>query len=261
MRLRHNFVAVGAALVGFGGLVGVSGAIAGSVPIAVAVNLWTGDSEPTLPICTMSEPCEALQWLGPFGATTDPAPIPMTFLEDSIGEVVTVTNTQIIVTEDKKQPSRQTTEYLVFKLTDVRISSSRIDPSSSQSFLGGGVNLFTLTSSEMAIEQVDLTPSIGDQLVVDFALAGPSAPESSTWAMLLAGFLGLGYAGARRRWRRAEALEPVFTKRSGSARFLRIPAGGAAAVTFNSSPAGQPADEAIPPARPRRGTPARQAVG
>jgi hypothetical protein len=50
-------------------------------------------------------------------------------------------------------------------------------------------------------------PGIPDGTVLDSgsSIAGPSVPESSTWAMLLLGFAGLGYAGYRRRQKLAGA--------------------------------------------------------
>lgn len=119
-----------------------------------------------------------------------------------IGEVVAVTDTQIIITEEKQRSGGKVT-FNPFQITRKVDKASptlfQIDPSSSGSFLGGGVSLLTLTSSEVAIEQVDLTPSVGDQLIVDVTFAGPSAPDPATWAMMLVGFAGLGYAGYRRR--------------------------------------------------------------
>jgi hypothetical protein len=194
MRLKHNFAAIGVAFVGLGGLVGASGANAESVTVQV----WTGDSEPSSPICTVSEPCEGLEWQGPYDTSSAPATIPVTFLEDSLGEVVTVTNGQIIVADKKKgKGNEKPVEFIKIKMVEVLISGDKVDPSSSDSFLGPGVTLSTLGPSEFVIELVNLTPSVGDQLVVDYA--GSSVPEPSTWAMLLAGFIGLHFVGARRR--------------------------------------------------------------
>jgi hypothetical protein len=43
-------------------------------------------------------------------------------------------------------------------------------------------------------------PAVGDELVlnIDFAGGGSGTPEPSTWAMMLAGFAGLGFAACRR---------------------------------------------------------------
>jgi hypothetical protein len=45
---------------------------------------------------------------------------------------------------------------------------------------GWGVNLLSLSTSEFAIEQFDLTPFFGDQLIHDFAFTA-TVPEPSAW--------------------------------------------------------------------------------
>jgi hypothetical protein len=45
--------------------------------------------------------------------------------------------------------------------------------------------------------------AVGDKLILDVTTGGgpPAVPEPSTWALMLVGFAGLGFAG----WRRVAA--------------------------------------------------------
>jgi hypothetical protein len=76
-------------------------------------------------------------------------------------------------------------------------------------FVGGGATpldprgLFFVNNTTLLVANADpgielLTPS-------DFVPGSPAVPEPSTWAMMLLGFAGLGYAG----WRRATRARPA----------------------------------------------------
>ncbi len=62
----------------------------------------------------------------------------------------------------------------------------------------GGIG--PISSTDFIVDLTGAAPAIGDQLVLDVTTAGsvPPAPEPSTWAMMLIGFAGIGFAAYRR---------------------------------------------------------------
>src|SRR5215469_11756762 len=81
-------------------LVALGAAPAIAADLTVTGNVWFGDSEPTLPICTTAEPCAPLTYLGPFGPTSTPPPtIPVDFLVDGNGQQVSITDDEIVITQ------------------------------------------------------------------------------------------------------------------------------------------------------------------
>src|SRR5579871_3392749 len=86
-----------AALAGLGSLV-AGPERASAQDVTVSGQVWSGDAVPALPICVAPGSCETLTYLGPFGPTSSPpAGVPVTFFEDSIGELVSVTDDEIII--------------------------------------------------------------------------------------------------------------------------------------------------------------------
>jgi hypothetical protein len=68
--------------------------------------------------------------------------------------------------------------------------------SDSSSYLGATISSLGLTPGEYVIDWG--SGAHADSLTID-VVAPPAAPEPSTWAMMLVGFAGLGYAALRRR--------------------------------------------------------------
>jgi hypothetical protein len=59
-----------------------------------------------------------------------------------------------------------------------------------------------LSPTEILVDVTGDDPGIGGKLILDVTTAGvipPPVPEPSTWAMMLLGFVGLGFIGYRRR--------------------------------------------------------------
>ena len=88
----------------------------------------------------------------------------------------------------------------VFTFTNEDITGASIDAASSNDFLPSTATLnnadeFTVTVGD------GVSPAYLSTLVIDVTTAGsvtPAVPEPSTWALMLLGFAGLGFAGYRR---------------------------------------------------------------
>ena len=57
-----------------------------------------------------------------------------------------------------------------------------------------------LSPTDILVDLTGAAPAIGGKLILDvsFTPVGPPVPEPSTWALMLLGFAGLGFAGWRR---------------------------------------------------------------
>jgi PEP-CTERM motif len=92
-----------------------------------------------------------------------------------------------------------------FIFTNEDITKVAVDPSSSPDFLpatfGSHTGLTLVSPIEFTVDVTGDNPAFLDTLVIDVTTAGsgPSVPEPSTWALMLLGFAGLGFAGWRRR--------------------------------------------------------------
>jgi hypothetical protein len=86
-----------------------------------------------------------------------------------------------------------------FTFTNEDITGVSIDASSSADFLPATVTLLGQDEFKVVVgDGVD--PAFLSNLVIDVTTAGtvtPGVPEPSTWALILLGFAGLGYAGYR----------------------------------------------------------------
>jgi hypothetical protein len=74
-------------------------------------------------------------------------------------------------------------------------SSSNFLPNDTSPHLG----LQLLSPTDILVDLTGAAPAIGDKLILDVTTNGvPTVPEPSTWALMLLGFAGLGFAGWRR---------------------------------------------------------------
>lgn len=159
--------------------------------------------------CTIID-CMILDYQGPSGPTNSPLPtVPVDYLLDSLTETtVSVGDTKITITNNLAGlfcPGGGCTagEFsgYVFTFTGAPdITKVTVDSASSPDFqpvLPGGLT-FTATTISVNVNGDNL--AVGDQLILDVTTGGgpPPVPEASTWALMLLGFAGLGFAGWRR---------------------------------------------------------------
>jgi PEP-CTERM motif len=93
-----------------------------------------------------------------------------------------------------------------FVFTNEDITKVAVDPSSSPDFLpatfGSHTGLTLVSLNEFTVDVTGDNPAFLATLVIDVTTGGMTpVPEPSTWALMLLGFAGLGFAG----WRRAAA--------------------------------------------------------
>jgi hypothetical protein len=93
-----------------------------------------------------------------------------------------------------------------FVFTNEDITKVAVDPSSSPDFLpatfGSHTGLTLVSPNEFTVDVTGDNPAFLATLVIDVTTNGVlTVPEPSTWALMLLGFAGLGFAG----WRRTTA--------------------------------------------------------
>jgi hypothetical protein len=157
--------------------------------------------------------CTILDYQGPSGPTNSPLPtVPVDYLPDFLtATTVSVGDTQITILNNFAGlfcPTGGCTagEFsgFVFTFTGAPdITKVTVDSGSSSDFqpvLPGGLS-FTATTISVNVNGDNL--AVGDKLILDVTTGGgpPAVPEPSTWALMLVGFAGLGFAG----WRRVAA--------------------------------------------------------
>jgi PEP-CTERM motif-containing protein len=92
-----------------------------------------------------------------------------------------------------------------FVFTNENITGVKVDPGSSADFapatFGSHLGLQWVSANEFTVDVTGDAPAYLSTLVIDVTTAGsgpPPVPEPSTWAMMLLGFAGLGFAAYRR---------------------------------------------------------------
>ena len=90
-----------------------------------------------------------------------------------------------------------------FVFTNEDITKVAVDPSSSPDFLpatfGSHTGLTLVSPNEFTVDVTGDNPAFLATLVIDVTTNGMTpVPEPSTWALMLLGFAGLGFAGWRR---------------------------------------------------------------
>ena len=88
----------------------------------------------------------------------------------------------------------------------VDITGVSVDPASAADFLPNDTaphdGLQLLSPTRIVVDVAGDLPAVGDKLILDVTseeVLLPTVPEPSTWALMLLGFAGLGFAGWRRR--------------------------------------------------------------
>ena len=79
-----------------------------------------------------------------------------------------------------------------------------MDPTSAADFRPNDTaphdGLQLLSPTRIVVDVTGDAPAMGDKLILDLTFpSAPTVPEPSTWALMLLGFAGLGFAGWRRR--------------------------------------------------------------
>jgi len=154
--------------------------------------------------CTIID-CNIIDYQGPSGPTNSPLPIvPVTYLEDSLTlTTVSVGDTQITITNDSTGQFGTPGSFSGYMFTFTGapdITKVLVDSGSSADFqpvLPGGLSS---TATSITVNVAGDSLAVGDKLILDVtAGSAPVVPEPSTWAMMLLGFAGLGFAGYRRK--------------------------------------------------------------
>ena len=176
--------------------------------------LTTTSPPPTT--CTTSLPCEVPNY--PVGGSSQNAPpptIPVNFLQGaSSGSTIAVGDTTITITNDLAAAPFCSTAlpcsdpFVGFQFifsSGVDITGASVDPASAADFLPNDTaphdGLQLLSPTRIVVDVTGDAPAVGDKLILDLTFAGsvtPGVPEPSTWALILLGFAGLGFAGYRR---------------------------------------------------------------
>ena len=140
--------------------------------------------------------------------------IPANFLAGPISEsTISVGDTQIVITNQSAIPFCSgalpcSDPFVGFQFvfsSGVDITGVSVDPTSAADFRPNDTaphdGLQLLSPTRIVVDLTGDAPAIGDKLILDVTTGGgppPAIPEPSTWALMLLGFAGLGFAGWRR---------------------------------------------------------------
>ena len=151
-----------------------------------------------------------MRWISTDNATPT---IPANFLAGSTSELtISVGDTQIVITNQEAVPfcsgalpcSDPFVGFQFIFSSGVDITGVSVDPASAADFLPNDTaphdGLQLLSPTRIVVDVAGDLPGVGDKLILDVTTGGgpPPVPEPSTWALMLLGFAGLGFAGWRR---------------------------------------------------------------
>ena len=152
--------------------------------------------------------CAILDYNGPGGPTNSPLPtVPVNYVEDNLTlTTVSVGDTQITITNNfaGQLGTPGTFTGYVFTFTGAPdITKVEVGSGTSSDFLPALPGGLSSTATSITVNVAGDNLAVGDKLVLDVTTGGtpPTVPEPSTWALMLLGFAGLGFAG----WRRTAA--------------------------------------------------------
>jgi hypothetical protein len=210
--MRFGFlIAVAAALATMSAPPASAGLI-GNGTNTVSVNFWFPSSTVPPPACddTTNPNCENEKDSMGNTTSTIPAIFPQGVAD---GATISVGDTQIVITnlipetfcsDGVSAGSACTDPFTGFEflfssgvdITGVSVdSSSNFLPNDTSPHLG----LQLLSPTDILVDLTGAAPAIGDKLILDVTTGGVTpVPERSTWALMLLGFAGLGFAGWRR---------------------------------------------------------------
>ncbi len=212
--MRFGFLIAAAALATMSAPPASAGLI-GNGTNTVSVNFWFPSSTVPPPACddTTNPNCENEKDSTQNTAPTIPAFFPQGVAD---GATISVGDTQIVITnlipetfcsDGKSAGAACKDPFTGFEflfssgvdITGVSVdSSSNFLPNDTAPHLG----LQLLSPTDILVDLTGAAPAIGDKLILDVTTNGvPTVPEPSTWALMLLGFAGLGFAG----WRRTAA--------------------------------------------------------
>ncbi len=150
------------------------------------------------------------------GPVAGPAPIGLggvLFVPGAMDEAaIQVNDTSIVITNKAALPFCSTglpcaDSFTGFEFqfsSGVDIKGVSVDPTSASDFLPNATSPHTglqlLSPTDILVDVTGDSPNVNDKLVLDltFATVTTGVPEPSTWALMLLGFAGLGFAGYRR---------------------------------------------------------------
>jgi len=152
-----------------------------------------------------------MDYNGPSGPTNSPLPVvPVAFLADFLtltttsisDKAITIVNNSPLPFCTTSLPCADVFDGFAFTFSGgLPITSVTVDPGSSADFLP--VSL-AFNATAIFVNLAGDLPAVDSTLVLDVTTKGTTpAPEPSTWALMLLGFAGLGFAGWRRTAARA----------------------------------------------------------
>jgi PEP-CTERM motif len=210
-------IAVVAALLGIAGAPAARAGLIGDGTNTVSVNFWVPSSSVPPPACDGATNPNCENEADSMGNKTPP--IPANFAEGPVdGATISVGDTQIVITNDisatfcsdgSSAGSACTDPFTGFDFvfsSGVDITGVSVDPASAPDFRPNDTaphdGLQLLSPTRIVVDVTGAAPPIGGKLILDVSFSSvtlpPPVPEPSTWALMLLGFAGLGFAGWRR---------------------------------------------------------------